>query len=361
MSKQDEDQDKSFDPTPHKLQEARKKGEVAKSQDLQTAAAYAGLTVALLAAGAQSLISFGDHMVGLLDQANAIAETVFEGGPVAPFSGWMWVVSRDLLPILTLPGIAVLLTILAQRAFVVAPSKLEPKLSRISLIENAKQKFGRSGLFEFAKSFVKLTVFSVCLAMFLYIRMPDMIAVLQNGSGGVVLLLSELILAFLFVVVLVSLAIGAVDALFQHHEHIRKNRMSRKEIMDEAKNTEGDPHLKQERRARGQAIASQQMMAEVPQADVVIMNPAHYAVALKWSRAPGSAPVCIAKGVDNLALSIRDVAMEAGIPIRQDPPTARALHAVTEIGDEVPPEQYRAVAAAIRFADDMRQRAKRGV
>ena len=361
MSEGGDEQDKSFDPTPHKLQEARKKGEIAKSVDLQTAAGYAGLTIALFAMGTQSFMSFGGHLVGLLAQSERIAKDVFDGGPVAALSGWTWLVSLDLIPIFGLPALTVLVAILAQRAFVVTPSKLQPKLSRISLLSNAKQKFGRGGFFEFAKSFAKLSIYSLCLALFLMARLPDMLAVIRSEPSAVVLLLAELCVAYLFVVLMVTFAIGGVAAVWQHQEHIRKNRMSRKEITDEAKNTEGDPHMKQERRARAQAIASQQMMAEVPNADVLIVNPTHYAVALKWSRANGTAPECVAKGVDALALRMREVAMEAGVPIRHDPPTARALHAVTNIGEEIAPEHYAAVAAAIRFADSMRARMRRTI
>ena len=103
-----------------------------------------------------------------------------------------------------------------------------------------------------------------------------------------------------------------------------------------------------------------QMMADVPRADVVIVNPTHYAVALTWSRQPGAAPVCVAKGVDEIAARIREIAAEAGVPIRSDPPTARALYATTDLGAEIAPEHYRPVAAAIRFAEMMRKRARRG-
>ena len=273
----------------------------------------------------------------------------------------MWGVATAMLPLFLMPAVAVLATILAQRAFVLAPSKVQPKLSRISIIKNAQQKFGRGGLFEFAKSFSKLLIYSACLAAFLHARMPEMISVIHNEPGGVVALLAELLVSFLLVVVLVSLGIGTIDAVWQHKEHIRKNRMSRKEIMDETKNSEGDPHMKQERRARAQALASQQMMADVPKADVIIVNPTHYAVALNWERATGTAPVCVAKGIDEVAFRIREIAMQAGVPIHSDPPTARALHAVTEIGNEIAPDHYQAVAASIRFADQMRERARRGV
>ncbi len=171
-------------------------------------------------------------------------------------------------------------------------------------------------------------------------------------------LMTRVIIDFMFVVLLIALGVGAIDYLWQHHDHLRKNRMSHKEIRDEHKQQEGDPYLKQERRQRGSQIASQQMMADVPEADVIIVNPSHYAVALKWSRAPGSAPICVAKGVDHIARTIRECAMENGVPIHRDPPTARAIHASTEIGQEIDPDQYRSVAAAIRFAEMMRRKAR---
>jgi flagellar biosynthetic protein FlhB len=154
------------------------------------------------------------------------------------------------------------------------------------------------------------------------------------------------------------LVIGGIDYMWQYQEHLRKNRMSHKEMMDEFKQNEGDPHMKQQRRQKGYEIAMNQMLADVPEADVVIVNPTHYAVALKWSRLPGEAPVCVAKGVDEIAARIREAAAEAGVPIHRNPPTARALHASVDIGHEILPDQYQAVAAAIRFAEMMRKKAR---
>ena len=134
--------------------------------------------------------------------------------------------------------------------------------------------------------------------------------------------------------------------------------MSRKELTDEAKNSDGDPAMKQQRRQKGIAIAMNQMMADVPDADVIIVNPTHYAVALKWDRMRGGAPECVAKGVDLVAAQIREVAQENGVPIHSDPPTARALFATVEIGDQIMRDHYKAVAAAIRFADRVRKAAR---
>jgi flagellar biosynthesis protein FlhB len=354
----EDETDKSYEATPQKLMEARRKGDIAKSTDLITAAAYAGLLVAFMAAGETTLRQVGTTLMVLLDRSAELAPLVFEGAPMPVMGTLLRDTAVGLSPVFLLPAAAALLAVLAQRALVFAPSKLTPKMSRISLISNAKNKFGRNGLFEFAKSFVKLTIYSICLALFLRARLPEMLSAMRSGPRPALSLMAELCLAFLMVVVLISAAIGAVDALWQHFEHLRKNRMSRKEITDETRNDEGDPHLKQERRQRAMAIAQNQMLADVPGADVVIVNPTHYAVALKWSRAPGSAPTCVAKGMDEIARIIRERAEEAGVPIHRDPPTARALHATTELGDEIHPDHFRAVAAAIRFAEAMRQKAR---
>lgn len=356
-----DDADRSFEATPQKLQKARKKGEVAKSTDLSVAAAYAGLLVTALTVGADSLTRLGTALMVLLDQPDRLAALFFFGSAHGPTGGLMSGVARAVAPWFIVPALAVLLSILGQRAFVVAPSKIQPKLSRISVVSNAANKFGRSGLFEFFKSFVKLVLYSICLGLFLRARMADVISIVGSDPSLVAVQLVRLCVELLILVQLIALSIGGIDAIWQHNEHLRKNRMSRKEITDEAKDAEGDPHIKQQRRQRGQEIAMNQMMADVPNADVIIVNPTHFAVALKWARTQGSAPVCIAKGADEIAASIRKAANVAGVPIHHDPPTARALHATVKLGQEVPEDHYRAVAAAIRFSEQMRLRARRGL
>jgi flagellar biosynthetic protein FlhB len=134
--------------------------------------------------------------------------------------------------------------------------------------------------------------------------------------------------------------------------------MSRKEVMDEYKESEGDPHFKAARRQRAQDIATNRMLADVEGADVVIVNPTHYAVALRWDRGKGGAPVCVAKGVDEIARVIRERAALHGVPVHSDPPAARSIYAAVELGQEIRIEHFRAVAAAIRFADAMRKKAR---
>lgn len=358
---QQEEAEKSHEATPQKLQKAREKGEVAKSNDLLVAASYAGLLLAGMAVGAGSLHTLGTALMVLLDQPDRLGALMLEGPASAPVGGLLMTLGKALAPWFLIPASLVLLAVLAQRAFVVAPSKIKPKLSRISIIANAKNKFGRSGLFEFFKSFCKLVLYSVCLGLFLDWRLTDIVAITGTSAMIAVSQLLQLCIEFLFLVLVIALAIGGVDAVWQHKEHLRKNMMSRKEITDESKEAEGDPHMKQQRRQRGQEIAMNRMMSDVPTADVVIVNPTHYAVALKWSRKPGAAPICVAKGVDEVAARIRETAQASSVPIHSDPPTARALHATVDLGQEIAEEHYMAVAAAIRFAERMRQRARGGI
>ncbi|WP_300033240.1 flagellar type III secretion system protein FlhB [uncultured Roseobacter sp.] len=358
MSGQDEDTEKSFEATPQKLLEARRKGEFARSAEMLTAAGYAGLFAAFLLTGGSGMLALGETLATMIDQPAQLAELFFNGRASAPAGGLIAGVATSLGPIFAMPAIFVIVCLFALKGIVFAPEKIKPKLSKISPISNAKNKFGRSGLFQFLISTIKLVIYSVCLGVFIRLNLNDMVASLFSNPYSIVLLLTKICLSFLFVVVCVSGVIGGVDAIWQHFEHLRKNMMSRKEVMDETKNSEGDPHVKQERRKRAHASANSQMMADVPEADVIIVNPTHYAVALKWDRQPGKAPVCVAKGVDEIALRIREIASENEVPIHSDPPTARALHATTDLNEEIAPEYYRAVAAAIRFSEAMRKRTK---
>ena len=358
MSGQSEDTEKTLEPTQHKLDEARKKGELARSADLTAAAAYFGFLVTGLAIGSQSITHVSSLLMVMIDQADDLASLIFGGNASGPVGGMIAAIGLGLIAWFTVPAGLALLSIFATKTLVFAPSKLALKGSRINPISNAKNKFGPSGLFEFAKNFVKLVVYSISLGCFLNWRLPALQSALYAEPRGIGALLAQVLTEFMLIVCLIAICIGVLDFLWQHFDHHRKNRMSHQEVRDEAKQQEGDPHMKSERRARGMRIAQDQMMADVPTADVIIVNPTHYAVALKWSRAPGAAPECVAKGVDHVALSIRNLAMQHGVPIRHDPPTARALHATTEVGQQVDPDHYRAVAAAIRFAETMRRRAR---
>lgn len=359
MAQQDESAEKSHEPSPRKLEEARKKGEIPRAPDLLTGMAYLGMLLSALVLGPASISQFADGLMPFIEHPDMLEVLFFEDGAQGPAGGVLLEGLPPSLVFLAVPGLFVLLTLLATRGLLFTPSKLVPKFSRISPIENAKNKFGRRGLFEFFKSFSKLLFYSLCLGLFLTGQIDLILASIRGSAGQAVIIMSELIVDFLTIVVVIAIVMGGIDFLWQRADHMRRNRMSQKELRDEFKEAEGDPMLKQQRRQRAQEIAMSQIIAEVPKADVVIVNPTHYAVALKWSKLPGSAPVCVAKGVDEVALRIRKIAEEAEVPIHSDPPTARALFATTDIGQEIDPDNYRPVAAAIRFAEDMRAKARK--
>lgn len=352
---QDQD-DKQHEPTQKKLDDARRKGDVPRSSDLTTAASYGGFVLVAVTVGAPILRAAGATMAGLLARAAELSRAMFDGGGHAVTGTIMAEIGMAFLPWVAVPAALALLVTIALRSFTVSPQKLQPKLNRIDPIANAKNKFGRAGLFEFAKSFAKLMIYSTVLAVFLWRKLPEMLGTLALTPALATVVLLDLGVRFFTLVLLIAIIIGGGDFLWQHQDHLRKNRMSRKELMDEAKENEGDPQMKQQRRQKGYEIAMNRMLADVPRADVVVVNPTHYAVALKWSRLPGEAPVCVAKGVDEVAARIRAVAAEAGVPIHSDPPTARAIHASVEIGAEIRPEHYHAIAAAIRFAEEIRRK-----
>lgn len=347
--------DKPFDPTPERLRKAREKGEIARSNDINIAASYAGLLIAGMLLGPPMLIGAAGQLQIMLDQPVHLADTLFSDS-ARPVMGTLFgTVLWYLIGWFAVPMVLVILAIIATRTFVVAPSKLKPKLSKISLIKNAKNKFGSSGLFEFAKSFVKLLIYSVVLIVLLWRGFDRLAGTMTEAPGAIAVLIFVQAQEVLSIVLIVAVLIGGADYLWQRMEHLRKNRMSHKEMRDEHKDAEGDPHLKQKRRARAQEIAMSQMASEVAGADVVIVNPTHFAVALRWERMAAGAPHCVAKGVDEMALRIREIAKEHEVPIHPDPPTARALHATVEVGEEIRVEHYGPVAAAIRFADHLRK------
>lgn len=349
--------EKEHDASPQRLEQARKDGDIPRSTDLLTAASTAGFVLAFATLGAWVVQRAGATGMVLLDQADRLSLLIVSGAS-GPIGGIIFSIAVPLMAVLMVPALMVLVTLFATKGIVFAPGKIAPKLSRISAVATAKQKFGKEGLVEFGKSALKLCLVAYILYSFLSSRLGAILASLYLEPAVAAALLAQMTLEFLFIILMITAVLGGVDYLWQRHLHQHRNRMSRKEMMDEYKESEGDPQMKANRRQRAQEVATNQMLADVAKADVIVVNPTHYAVALRWDRAKGRAPVCVAKGADEIAARIRERAAEHGVPIHSDPPTARAMFATVEIGREIRAEQYRAVAAAIRFADAMRKRAR---
>jgi len=341
MSSEDDEADKEHEASQQKLDRARKDGDLPRSVDLQTAAAF---LLALFSFGAWAVDRAGTAGMVLLDQADRLSAQITRGG-TGPIAGAVLAFAGPPLALLLVAPLVVLALLFTTRGIVFAPAKLAPKLSRISVLSGARQKFGIEGLVEFAKNTVKLGIVALILYNFLAGRLEDILASLYLTPAMSAALMARLTVEFLFLVFLIQLAIGGVDYLWQLFRHRQRQRMSRKEMMDEFKESEGDPHLKSARRQRAQEVATNRMLTDVASANVVVVNPTHYAVALKWDRGKGGAPICVAKGVDQIAARIRERAAEHGVPL-------------LEIGQEIRAEHYRAVAAAIRFAEAMRRKAR---
>jgi flagellar biosynthetic protein FlhB len=350
--------EKTFDPTPQRLAEARRKGDIPRSADVTAAATYLAFLAVCATAGATALVGAASVLELFIAQPDRLVGLVL--GPGGPqFLGSIVVeILTDLAPFLLVPIGAVLVSLFAQQAITFSGDKIQPKLSRLSILANAGKKFGVGGIVEFLKSLVKLAAVAVALFFYLTRHLDPMIGASTAEATVLGAMLMDSLVVLLTITTVIAVTVAGVDVVWQRFDHTRRLRMSFQEMREENKQSEGDPHMKAQRRSRAEAIATNRMLLDVPKADVVIVNPTHVAVALKWSRAKGSAPTCVAKGEGELALKIREIAGTAGVPLHEDPPTARALLASVEVGREIRPEHYRAVAAAIRFSERMRTAAR---
>lgn len=347
MAGENEAASKTEEPTPRKLEEARKKGDVAKSQDLPQLASLAA-SFAVLAIGggwlaqdmAGRLLPFIAHpqdmdmsgvgSVGIAQQA------MMAGGPVIG-------------AVLLAAALAGAAGNLVQHGLLFTGEKIKPDLKKISPLEGFKRIFGIDGFVQFLKQTLKVLV----TGWVAYLVLKPHAAELQNLAAldpAAILPASVALMKTLFFAILAFLVVTAgADWLWQRQRFISKMKMTREELKEEFKQTDGDPHVKAKQRQLRHERSRQRMMQNVPKATVVVMNPTHYAVALRYEQGVTSAPECVAKGMDELALRIRAVAEEAGVAIIEDAPLARALYAAVEVDETIPEAHYEAVAKIIGF------------
>lgn len=346
-------QEKTFEATQSKLDQAREQGDVPQSQEITSFALYCGLAVGILALGVGTAESLLTQLSSILEYPARIGEVMLS---TSTGSDLGWGIAGAFAPIIFCLAAAVLVALIAQRSIVFAPDKIKPKLSKISPLSNAKQKYGRDGMAEFFKRAVKLSIITLVAIVYL-IRLTSQVAFEIGRPEGYLFpkLIEETIL-LLGWMIFATMLIAAVDLPFVQWSHRLKQMMTREEVKEDQKKSEGDPLMKSQRRQRAREISQSSMLADVPTANVIIVNPTHYSVALKWDRTSGGAPQCVAKGTDHVALAIRTRAKEHNILIHSDPPCARALHATVEIGEEIRPEHYAAVASAIHLADQLTKR-----
>lgn len=353
MAEGDDSGEKTLDPTVERLRKARQEGNVPSAPELQTFARFTGVLIGTIGIAGALAMPFANSLIPYWDRPVEAAGWLLGGAnPLAAFGPAI----MFFVGMIFLAPVLAIVALIAQQAITFSPKKLAPKLSKINPMENAKNKFGPNGLVEFAKGSVKMmvvifTALAIAIGMF-----PELMA---SVGAPVALAFGEMrgiAVIMLSVAVLLALVAAGVEVPFKWSQHRSKLRMSRQDLKEETKENEGDAEQKNRRLQMGRQIAQNKQLADVPTADVVVVNPSHYAVALKWNRGAGEVPRCIAKGIDHLALQIRMRAEEADVPIYRDVPTARSLYAAVEVGEEIQREHYEAVAAAIRFSDKLRRR-----
>lgn len=346
MAEGQEDTERSEDPTQKRLDEALERGDVAKSQEVNTWFVIAAGTLMLMAFSGSMVTGIATTLRGLI--ANSWAIRV-EG------RGFVGVVERLGLEVVAAVAIPFLLLALAavggnmiQHRLVWSAEALKPKLSKISPMAGLKRLFSKQALANFVKGLIKLALIGTIMTALLWPERFRLDALVLIDPASMLTVTQTLSLKMLGAVVAVLALIAAGDYFFQYRQWFERHKMSFRELKDEFKQTDGNPEVKAKIRQLRQARSRKRMMAAVPEASVVITNPTHYAIALKYERGM-SAPICVAKGVDLIARKIREVAGDHNIPIVENPPLARALHATVEIDQEIPPEHYQAVAEVIGY------------
>ena len=343
---QDEAQ-KTEEPTPKKIEEARKKGQVALSRELNNWVMLLMGTILLMALAQPVFSNLSEILITYIEQAHAFPS--MPGGLGIVLGDAYWEILRVLiLPFLLLMA-AAFLSPFVQVGPLFAPEAIKPDLSKISPIKGFFRLFSLRSLMEFAKGIIKIFLIALVVLIILYPYYQELEHMVGLPMPLLMQELQSLIVKMMIGVLVVMLIVAVIDVAFQRMEHHKKMRMTKQELKDEYKQTEGDPHVKQRLRQLRSERARQRMMQAVPEADVVITNPTHYSIALKYETGEMEAPVCVAKGVDELALRIREVAKENDVVVYENKPLARALYDVVEIDEMIPPEHFKAVAEIISY------------
>lgn len=346
MAEEDQSQ-KTEDPTARKLSKAKQKGQVGSSQEVKNWVILLGGTMMLAMLAPWMMRGVTNMSLIFIEQPDSIT---VEFGAMAPLlSQVLLKVAVIVAPVFGVLMLMALVANVAQSGLIYAPSKIKPDWKKVSPFSGLKRMFSLRSVVEFLKGIFKLSVVTM-VAYGMAIPFVDDIAVMPDYSIAAMLdKLHVVVISITTGAVIVMTVVATLDFLYQKFEFTKSMRMSRQEIKDEYKDTEGDPHVKARIRKLRTERAQQRMMANVPEADVVVTNPTHYAVALSYKMDDMQAPRLVAKGVDSLAFRIREVAEEHDVPVVENPPLARALYAAVELDEEIPVEHYQAVAEVIGY------------
>lgn len=357
MAEGSDPESKTEEATPRKLEEARKKGDVAKSPDVAAAMSLAGATAVLLIGGGYFSRQMAEDMLPFLAEPHAMIGGLQAGAGVEIGMRAVWAVTPFLAALMLAVIIGGVGGNLAQSGFLFTAEKIKPKWSAVSPLSGFKRIFGPDGIVQFIKTFLKLVAIgAVCW----WVLKPHTreLENLAAMSPALILPFARDLAASLMISALIFLAFTAgADFIWQKFRFAKRMRMTKEETKEDYKQTEGDPHVKGKLRQIRMQRSRQRMMQAVPSATVVITNPTHYSVALRYEPDQGdAAPICVAKGVDAVAFRIRELAKESGVPVVENVPLARALYAAVEVDETIPREHFEAAAKVIGFVMQGRKR-----
>jgi flagellar biosynthetic protein FlhB len=348
----DEAQDsasKTEEATPRKLEEARKKGDVAKSHDVASWMALAAVCGVMMSMGGRLSHNLAEGLSVFLSAPHEMIEAL-ESGHGAEVGAKAAMIGAPVVgAIMLAAAVAGVFGNVMQTGLLWTTSKLAPDLNKVSPLSGFKRIYGVDGLAQFVKTLLKLAITGWVAWRVLEPHREEMAQAATLAPQAILPLAKTLLVALLSSALTFLGVTAGADWLWQRQRFLVRMRMSREELKEDMKQTEGDPHIKGRLRQIRMMRARKRMMANVPKATLVVTNPTHYAVALRYVAGETPAPICVAKGMDAVALKIREVAGEHEIPIVEDPPLARALYGTVEIDDVIPREHYEAVAKVIGF------------
>ena len=353
MAGKESGQQKTEQPTPRRLQEARKKGQVAKSQDLTGAISLLVVLLILVVTRDWFILSLERIFTTYL-HSFAVYEVTAQTVPYLVLQSLL-MLFQILAPVSLAVLLVVILVNLTQVGFLFAPTVLVPKMERLSVTGGFKRIFSTSGLVEFLKAFVKIFMVGALCFWIIHSRIPELLVLSMTTPGRGLYIVSDLMLVVLAAAAGVYLFLALLDLVYQRHAHHKQMMMTKQEVKDEYRQTEGDPHLKAWLRRRQREIALNRIREEVPRATVVVTNPTHVAVALQYVEGEMEAPKVTAKGAEYLAKVIRDLAAEHNVPIVENREVARFLYQRVEVGQSVPVGLYQAIAEIVAMVYRVRK------
>lgn len=346
----DEGGDKTEEPTAKKIQDSRKEGSVAKSKEISNAIMLLAFFISL-----KVFIPFlSKRLLEMFEifwnPASELATTNFSTKTI--WQLFLDIIVYTVITILPFLLVALVIGFLSERfqiKWMVTTKPLKPKFNKLNPISGFKRMFNKEALFNLILSILKIVVFSAITYSELKDNVGVLLSVYDYNIKDCLGILFELIMDLGIKISMVYLIFGVADLFYKRWKHKKDLRMTKNEVKDEYKNQEGDPKVKGQQRQRMQQAARRRMMNSIPEADVVITNPTHFAVVLKYDNTLSNAPVVTAKGADYLAMKIKDIARENNIEIVENKPLARMLYSNVEVGNEIPPELYQAVAEVLAY------------